>query len=70
MLAYTFYKVASFFVKVIFGWGERHRFSSNHRHGQQKVPNSNVHIDRTPQRKTRKKRGFQGGEYVDFEEVK
>lgn len=67
LLIYTFYKVASFLFKIVFGGVQRNEFRSYDH--QSKQTNGKVNVDRAPS-KRKKDGGYQGGEYVDFEEVK
>ena len=62
LIAYLLYKFGSS-VRV-------HSTTTNHhRPNQQKPPVGNIHVDAAPQ-KEKKRSGFKGGEYVDYEEVK
>ncbi len=45
-------------------------FQQRQQHYSKKAPNSNLNIDNVPQKKSENNQGFEGGEYVDFEEVK
>ena len=71
LVIYVFYKTAGFLFRLVFGplrtdpgaFQQRRRYS-------RKAPNSNLTIDKIPHHSTDKKSGFEGGDYVDFEEVK
>ena len=44
-------------------------FQEGYRPGK-KAPGGNVNIDFDPKERNKKKEGFKGGDYVDYEEVK
>ncbi|MEQ9402932.1 MAG: hypothetical protein RIM99_05050 [Cyclobacteriaceae bacterium] len=67
LVIYSFYRVASFLFKIVFGGYSKGQFNSQQR--GRKAPNSNLNVDRIPRNENRKK-DFEGGDYVDFEEVK
>ena len=68
---YTFYKVAGFLFRIVFGnlKSDPGGFRQS-RQSTKKAPDSNLNIDKVPHPETGSKPGYQGGEYVDFEEVK
>ena len=72
LLIYVFYKSAGFLFKIVFGnlRSDPGSFQQRQQHYSKKAPNSNLNIDNVPQHKTNNKSGFDGGEYVDYEEVK
>ena len=72
LLIYVFYKSAGFLFKLVFGnlRSDPGSFQQRQQHYSKKAPNSNLNIDNVPQHKTNNKSGFDGGEYVDYEEVK
>ena len=72
LLIYVFYKTAGFLFKIVFGnlRSDPGSFQQRQQHYSKKAPNSNLNIDNVPQHKTNNKSGFDGGEYVDYEEVK
>jgi hypothetical protein len=62
LIAYLLYKFGSS-IRV-------HNPSTNHQRPDQRKPSGgNVHVDGIPQ-KDKKRSGFKGGEYVDYEEIK
>ena len=71
LLIYVFYKTAGFLFRIVFGnlrsdpggYQQRRQYTK-------KAPNSNLNIDNVPHPPTKDKPGYDGGEYVDFEEVK
>ena len=68
---YTFYKVAGFLFRVVFGSLRSDPGSfRQERHSTKKAPNSNLNIDKVPHPQSGSNKSFDGGEYVDFEEVK
>lgn len=69
LVIYSFYRVANFLFKVVFGGFGRNQFNST-QYQRRKAPNSNLNVDQAPGAKTEKKDDFKGGDYVDFEEVK
>ena len=73
LIGYVFYKVTSFLFSGFFkGFTRNQEFQgrqSQYRTSR-KAPNSNVNIDSMPNGKSGKSKGYGGGEYVDYEEVK
>ncbi len=67
LLIYTFYRVASFLYKFVFGGVHRSQFQSYQNRGG--ATEGKVNVDKAPN-KRRTNRGYEGGEYVDFEEIK
>lgn len=70
LIIYTFYKVAGFFFRLVFGNLRSDPGSFKQRPQSHKAHNSNLNIDKIPLEQSRSKTEFKGGEYVDFEEVK
>lgn len=70
LIIYTFYKVAGFFFRLVFGNLRSDPGSFKRRPQPHKAPNSNLNIDKIPVEPSKAKTDFRGGEYVDFEEVK
>jgi len=72
LIIYVFYKTAGFLFKIVFGnlRSDPGSFQRRQQHYSKKAPDSNLSIDRIPQDKSNKNSGYNGGEYVDFEEVK
>ena len=54
---------------VLYKFGFFRAFSEETRQQNRRPPNSNVDVDSAPQ-KEKKRSGFKGGEYVDYEEIK
>jgi len=71
LIVYAFCKIAGFLFRLIFGL-LRTNPGGFQRRGQyaKKAPDSNLNIDKAPQQRTVKNSGYEGGDYVDFEEVK
>lgn len=70
---YVFYRVAGFLFRLVFGSlrSDPGRFQNEYRQHKKRAPGSNLNIDQVPQPKSKsKKTGYDGGEYVDYEEVK
>ena len=59
LIFYVLYKLG-FFRSLSSGYGEK---------DTRKAPNSNLNVDNVPP-KEKKKSGFKGGDYVDYEEIK
>jgi len=56
---------------VLYKFGFFRALSSGYNEGQiRRPPNGNVNVDSAPQQKEKKRSGFKGGEYVDYEEIK
>lgn len=72
LIIYVFYKTAGFLFKMVFGGlrSDPGSFQQRHQQNSKKAPNSNLNIDNVPQEQPGNKSGYEGGEYVDFEEVK
>ncbi len=69
LVIYCFYRVAAFLFRFMLGGFDRGQFNST-QYRRRKAPNSNLNVDSIPRTKEGKKKNFQGGDYVDFEEVK
>lgn len=69
LVIYSFYRVASFLFRFVFGGFAKNQFNST-QYKSRKAPNSNLHVDQVPRSQSERKGDFQGGDYVDFEEVK
>ncbi|MEP1095079.1 MAG: DUF4834 family protein [Cyclobacteriaceae bacterium] len=69
LVIYCFYRVAAFLFRFMLGGFSKSQFDST-QYRQRKAPNSNLHVDRVPRENSGKKKDFEGGDYVDFEEVK
>jgi len=80
VIGFGVYKVVNFVFRILFTLSGGKRTStfnnSNTRNGKQqnrkrKAPNSDLNIDYVPEDpKNKNKKGFSGGDYVDYEEVK
>lgn len=80
LFIYVAYKVSGFILKIydtLLGRRDIHNrgknFGSGYRRQKHRQPtNGNVNIDYIPEedQKERASKGFKGGEYVDYEEVK
>ncbi len=72
LVIYCFYRVAAFLFRFMLGGYDRGQFNSTQygRTQRRKAPNSNLNVDTIPGTKAGKKKDFQGGDYVDFEELK
>lgn len=69
LIIYCFYRVAGFLFRFMLGGFGKGQFDSTQQQ-QRKAPNSNLNVDRIPRNDTDRKKDFEGGDYVDFEEVK
>lgn len=70
LVIYVFYKTAGFLFKLVFGplRADPGSFQRRQQYSR-KAPNSNLNIDKVPHQKVDRKSGYEGGDYVDFEEV-
>jgi hypothetical protein len=65
---YLLYKVGGFLLRGFFVSSTTHQ-TPPHQKKSQKVPNSDLNIDYMPKDRKKSKKDFDGGEYVDYEEV-
>ncbi|SNT18660.1 protein of unknown function [Ekhidna lutea] len=75
LIGYVFYKVTSFLFNGLFSGFTRHQQFGGSEHTtnrsySRKAPGSNLNIDTNPQTRSKNDKGYHGGEYVDYEEVK
>ena len=72
LVIYAFYKVAGFLFKIVFGnlRNDPGQFSGRNQHYSKRAPGSNLNIDKIPTNRSSKGQSYNGGEYVDYEEVK
>lgn len=70
LVIYVFYKTAGFLFRLVFGPLRTDPGRFRQRQYSKKAPNSNLHIDKIPQKRTGRNSDYEGGDYVDFEEVK
>ncbi|REE05832.1 DUF4834 family protein [Marinoscillum furvescens] len=77
LIAYVFFKVGGALFRMFFlGASQQQRTQyQNQRYREQahqsrKAPGSNVNIDYVPRKEEKSDKDFQGGDYVDYEEVK
>lgn len=76
LVCYVFYRVGGFLFKMLFlGATERYKYSTQdqeYKKPPRSARDSNLNIDYVPkkEKETDKPDRFQGGDYVDFEEVK
>lgn len=72
LVGYIFHKITSFIFKGIFkGFTGRDQFGQQqYSRNSRRAPNSDLNIDKVPKGRSKKEDGFEGGEYVDYEEVK
>ncbi len=69
LVIYLFYRIAAFLFRFMLGGFDRGQFNST-QYRQRRAPNSNLNVDRIPREKSGRKKDYEGGDYVDFEEVK
>lgn len=71
LIGYIFNKVVSFIFRgSVKNFSDRNQYNNQrYTRNTRKVPNSNLNIDNIPNRSSKKRGGFGGGEYVDYEEV-
>ncbi|MEQ8472124.1 MAG: DUF4834 family protein [Marinoscillum sp.] len=74
LFCYLLYRVGGFLFRMLFIGAQqqqRNQYQGNHQSNQsKKAPGSNLNIDHIPQKDQKNQKDFNGGEYVDFEEVK
>lgn len=76
LVGYVLYKVMGFAFKVLFYNASRAQGTQqkqtqyNSQHYAKKPADGNLNIDYVPKNASKDKNDFQGGEYVDYEEVK
>ena len=71
LILYCFYRVAGFLFRFVFGnlKGDPAQFNRSSHDRPRQAPNSNLKVDSVPRTQNSKKGDFNGGEYVDYEEV-
>lgn len=77
LIIYIFYKVGGFLFRVFFlgasEYEQQKRHQQRYRNQEpphRRAPDSNLNIDYVPREKRKKnEEGYNGGEYVDYEEV-
>ena len=67
LTVYLFYRVASFLFRMVLGGQSGAYFHQNRPPRNKK---DNINVDKTPRSKMKRGKGYNGGEYVDFEEIK
>lgn len=76
LICYLIYRVGGFLFRMLFIGAQQQQQHRNQYQGSQqsshtkKAPGSNLNIDHIPHKDKKNPRDFDGGEYVDFEEVK
>lgn len=71
IVCYLVYKVGSYLLRSIFLSASQQHQTPPHTHRKsRKVPDSDLNIDYVPQKEKNRKKEFDGGEYVDYEDVK
>lgn len=71
LIGYFFHKLASFFLRGFFkGFNSQDQFDQRQYRSNGRTQNGDINIDSIPTKRSKKGKGFSGGEYVDFEEVK
>jgi hypothetical protein len=72
LIGYVFYRVTNFIFSGLFrGFSRNQQFGQQQYHrSSHRAKNSDLNIDNVPGRESKKGKGFSGGEYVDYEEVK
>ncbi|MCR9251591.1 MAG: DUF4834 family protein [bacterium] len=67
LVLYCFYKVGGFLLKSFFVGQQAQRPYDAHQ--KRKPEDGNVYVDTQSQPKSKKDKNFNGGEYVDYEEL-
>ncbi len=72
LIIYVFYKTAGFLFKMVFGGlrSDPGHFQNRSQQYSKKAPNSNLNIDKVPHDNSSQNPKYDGGEYVDYEELK
>jgi hypothetical protein len=79
IIGFGVYKVINFLFRILFtlSGGKRtaYRNFNTGNYTQQtkqrrRAPNSDLNIDYVPEEEKKRKKGYKGGDYVDYEEVK
>lgn len=74
LLFFIIYKLIGFVFRILLGsnvQNRQQRYQSHARHNNKKPFDGNVNVDYIPRdKKARPNSNFNGGEYVDYEEVK
>lgn len=68
LIGYTFYKLTSFVFSGMFRGFNQGQFGQN-RSGR-RPSGGNVNVDRKSDSAAKQRKSFDGGEYIDYEEVK
>jgi hypothetical protein len=68
-ISYVIYKVGGFLFKILFIGAANAQQQKRQQYAtpKRKAPRSNLHIDHVP---SKGDKGYSGGDYVDYEEVK
>lgn len=70
LVSYIIYKVGGYLLRSFFlSAGQQHQTRAHQQKKSRKVPDSDLNIDYVPNQKKSKKT-FEGGEYVDYEDIK
>ena len=69
LIVYALFRVGTFIMKIFFGSLGKQQYSQQ-RTSSRRAPGSNLNIDHIKKKDAKKQKGFSGGEYVDYEEVK
>ena len=72
LIIYVFYKGSRFLYRLVFGElrNDPRNFQGRQPNYSRKAPDSNLNIDNVPRQGSNSNSGYEGGEYVDYEEVK
>ncbi|MEQ8906306.1 DUF4834 family protein [Ekhidna sp.] len=73
LIGYVCYRVTNFIFSGIFrGFTQHQQFGrqEQYQRSSRRARDGNLNIDKVPTGKSNKDKGFSGGEYVDYEEVK
>ncbi|MEM0941198.1 MAG: hypothetical protein AAF600_13315 [Bacteroidota bacterium] len=72
LIIYIFYKVAGILFRIVFSGlkSDPWHFQTKRQQYSKKASNSNLNIDNIPRKQSKKNKNYDGGEYVDFEELK
>ena len=70
IVGYVVYKIAGYLFRNAFiSASQQHQAPGRNQKKSRKVPDSNLNIDHVPSKQKGPRKDFDGGEYVDYEDV-
>ena len=68
---FLLFRVGGFFMRILFGGMQAKQQQPFQKNASQHKPkDGNVRVEHIPEEPKGKKKGFEGGDYIDYEEVK